>query len=139
MINNGNDEITMGMVFIFMYSIIFVLIYKIKVNINKNRISKINIYNNLDKSKLLLDTLNKKIKTATQYNIEINEHLELAIIVENEIEKLRSNISNIFTENELITNGKDVQKYCDIVDEHNEKISEAISKLNNVLADKILK
>ena len=96
-----------------------------KVNINKNRISKINIYNNLDKS--------------TQYNIEINEHLELAIIVENEIEKLRSNISNIFTENELITNGKDVQKYCDIVDEHNEKISEAISKLNNVLADKILK
>ena len=60
-----------------------------KVNINKNRISKINIYNNLDKSKLLLDTLNKKIKTATQYNIEINEHLELAIIVENEIEKLR--------------------------------------------------
>lgn len=101
--------------------------------------NKIQIYNKLDTSKLLLDTLNKKIKLAPKYNIEIHEYLEFAIKVENEIEKIRSNISNIFTENELITNGKDVQKQCDTVDEHNKKISDVLSKLNNELADKILK
>lgn len=101
--------------------------------------NKIQIHDKLDTSKLLLDTLNKKIKLAPKYSIEIHEYLEFAIKVENEIEKIRSNISNIFTENELITNGKDVQKQCDIVDEHNKKISDVLSKLNNELADKILK
>ena len=101
--------------------------------------NKIQIHNKLDTSKLLLDTLNKKIKLAPKYNIEIHEYLEFAIKVENEIEKIHSNISTIFTENELITNGKDVQKQCDIVDEHNKKISDVLSKLNNELADKILK
>ena len=101
--------------------------------------NKIQIHDKLDTSKLLLDTLNKKIKLAPKYSIEIHEYLEFAIKVENEIEKIRSNISNIFTENELITNGKDVQKQCNIVDEHNKKISDVLSKLNNELADKILK
>ena len=101
--------------------------------------NKIQIYDKLDTSKLLLDTLNKKIKLAPKYNIEIHEYLEFAIKVENEIEKIRLNISNIFTENELITNGKDVQKQCNIVDEHNKKISDVLSQLNNELADKILK
>ena len=100
---------------------------------------KMKIYEKLETSNLLLDTLNKKIKLAPKYSIEIHEYLEFAIKVENEIEKIRSNISNIFTENELITNGKDVQKQCDIVDEHNKKISYVLSKLNNELADKILK
>ena len=47
--------------------------------------------------------------------------------------------SPIFTENELITNGKDVRKCCDTVDGYNKKISDVLSKLNNELADKILK
>lgn len=107
--------------------------------LNKPHNKIIPIHDKLDTSKLLLDTLNKKIKLAPKYNIEIHEYLEFAIKVENEIEKIRSNISNIFTENELITNGKDVQKHCDIVDEHNKKISDVLSKLNNELADQILK
>ena len=107
--------------------------------LNKHHNKKIPIYDKLDSSKLLLYTLNKKIKLAPKYNIEIHEYLEFAIKVENEIERIRSNISNIFTENELITNGKDVQKQCDIVDEYNKKISDVLSKLNNELADKILK
>ena len=74
------------------------------------------------------------------YNIALEFSAELfSKNIENEIEKIHSNISTIFTENELITNGKDVQKQCDIVDEHNKKISDVLSKLNNELADKILK
>lgn len=122
--------------FVICIQAIEILIIYNKPNKNTHTIS---IYNKLDTSKWLLDTLNKKIKVASQYNIEIQEYLEFAIKVETEIEKLRSSISIIFTEVELITNGQDVRKHCDTVDEHNKQIFAMISKLNNELADKILK
>lgn len=132
------DKLTFATVSIFIFLITLFIIDIIEIK-GKGKTNKIKIYEKLDSSKLLLDTLNKKIKLAPKYNIEIHEHLEFAIKMENEIEKLYSNISSIFTENELITNGKDVRKCCDTVDGYNKKISDVLSKLNNELADKILK